>query len=235
MKTIKLTKRLSAIVRYVKSGSTVIDVGTDHGYIPVFLAQNGIADRMIASDVRRGPLRSAMKSAEEYGVSDKIEFVLADGLSGIGEFDADTVIIAGMGGETIIKILNAAPWTCHERVELILQPQSKLSELNVWLAGRGYAVTDGELVEDDGKLYVVLCATKGKTANDIRRADAFVNRALVEKRDPLLPKYVDGLISKMTRAVEGMKLSASRVGAEETEKTLAELIELRKEIEKWRQ
>ncbi|NLT13462.1 MAG: SAM-dependent methyltransferase, partial [Clostridiales bacterium] len=123
MKYLELSKRLQAIAAYVKQGSAVADIGTDHGYIPVYLAQHNIARRIIAADIRKRPLARAQLSSVEYGVDDRIEFRLTDGLDGLQEAGLDTIIIAGMGGETIAGILERAPWVLTENVRIILQPQ----------------------------------------------------------------------------------------------------------------
>ena len=144
-------------------GSDVADVGTDHGYIPVYLAQVGDHGRIIASDVRRGPLSSAMRTAEEYGVSERIEFVLADGLEGIDPGSVGCVVIAGMGGETIAGILKRAPWVRERHVRLVLQPQSKTAELTAFLDADGFSVDDARLVRDDGRIYLVMAAEAGRS------------------------------------------------------------------------
>lgn len=158
MKRITLSKRLSAIARFVPPGARVADVGTDHGFIPVFLAQTGLARRIIASDIRPGPLSRAEESARAHGVTDAVEFVLAPGLSGVGPADVDTVIIAGMGGETILSILADAAWTRERGVLLILQPQSKLGLLYNWLLSQGYDILDMDVVEEKRKRYTIMVA-----------------------------------------------------------------------------
>jgi tRNA (adenine22-N1)-methyltransferase len=118
-----LSKRLAAIAEQIPDGAKVIDVGTDHGYIPTFLAQTGRATRIVASDKMPGPLAHARRTAAEHGVEDLIEFSLRNGLPPERE-DIDTVVISGMGAETIIEILTPAEWLC-EKVTLVLQPQTK--------------------------------------------------------------------------------------------------------------
>jgi tRNA (adenine22-N1)-methyltransferase len=115
-----------AIASFIHRGASVADIGTDHGFLPVYLAQNGLARSIIASDISAGSLEAARRSATNYGVSDKITFIVAPGLSGIKETDVDTIVIAGLGGETIAAILNEAPWTRYSDIKLILQPQSKI-------------------------------------------------------------------------------------------------------------
>lgn len=232
---IKLTGRLNRIAGFINNGAGVIDVGTDHGYIPVYLAQEGGYGKIIASDLRPGPLAQARLTAEKAGVADRIEFVLADGLSGIDGEDIDTVIVAGMGGETIISILSAAPWTKNSGVRLILQPQTKQDELVEWLLLNGYSVMDARLVKEEGRLYtVLLISASTKSASDCQ-AELYVEKLLLERRDTLLPEYLNRLIDKLTKASLGMKKSPAAAYSEELEelmKTLNSLIAMREETEK---
>ena len=159
---LKLPPRLMAIAGFIKAGAFVADVGTDHGYLPVYLAQNGLASGIIASDISAASLMSARRSADKYGVSEKIAFIAAPGLDGIEGTGADTVVIAGLGGETIAGILERSPWAKHGGVRFILQPQSKNDELCAFLRGNGYSLLDAKLAKDNGKFYVVILAVYGK-------------------------------------------------------------------------
>ena len=124
MRPIELTPRLQAVAGLVPRGARLADVGTDHAYLPASLLQQGVIDTAVAADLRPGPLDRARATAERYGLTEQISFRLCDGLSGILPEEADTVVIAGMGGETIAAILSAAPWVREEGKRLILQPMS---------------------------------------------------------------------------------------------------------------
>ena len=201
----KLTNRLKAVAKFAEDGKCVADIGTDHAYIPVYLAKKGSARRIVASDIVEGPLSRARASAKEYGVEEKIEFILADGLCGMQDC-FDTIIIAGMGGDTIISILKAAPWT-KENVKLVLQPQSKIERLSKWLYHSGYHIEDASLAADAGKLYMVMSVRGGQGTVPVCEAEHFVNRKLFEKQDPLLEHYLNVLERKFSRAAEGIKES----------------------------
>lgn len=241
MKNIVLSDRLGVIARFIKQDASVADVGTDHGYIPVYLAQNKIARRIIASDVKKGPLEHAMASAEEYGVNDRIEFVLTDGLDTLESAGLDTVIIAGMGGETIAAILEKAPWTRTKNVRLILQPQSKCDELSAWLDSNGYLILDAALAEDDGRIYSVLLAG----ADDSWEPDSgtkacgpelCVDRIFMEKREALFPRYLDMLIEKAQKTIKGLEQARKHVRTEELtqhKQLLERLIHMKEETDKW--
>ena len=136
-KELQLQPRLQCLADLVPQGARLVDVGTDHGYLPVWLLQHGRMESAIASDINTLPLDHARATAAEYGVTACIDFRLCPGLAKIGSEECDTVAIAGMGGETIIGILKAAPWTRDGTHTLILQPQTKVDLLRRWLCESG--------------------------------------------------------------------------------------------------
>ena len=204
-KKIKLSNRLSVVADFVKIGANVVDVGTDHGHIPVFLLQSGKCKTVVASDINRGPLCKAKESAHLYGVERQIQFVLTEGLKGIPYETVDTVITAGMGGETIISILSAAGWTKNQKIDLILQPQSKLDTLLEWLDKNEYQLHSVKLAEDDGKIYIILLVSSriGGTRPTIEGILSFLSDA----EDPLLKEYLHAVLQKTERALLEIKKS----------------------------
>lgn len=197
-----LSKRLQRIADYIRPGSRVADVGTDHGYIPVWLVQNGVCEQVYASDLRPEPLKRAVESAEKNGVSDRISFLLCPGLEKYSPRELDTVVIAGMGGETIIEILAAAPWTKEK--ELILQPQTKIPELRSWLNSNGYDVAEASLVADTGRIYLVWRCVSGG-GRELAEHELYVDRTLSERGDGLLGIYIDSIVKKLRHKALGMK------------------------------
>ena len=167
-RTLTLQPRLWAIADLVPPGSRLADVGTDHGYIPAALLLEGRIGEAIASDIGREPLEHAARTARQWGVADRMELRLCDGLSAIAPGEADTVVIAGMGGDNIVDILSAAPWT-REGTLLLLQPMSRPETLRRWLPENGYAVTAEELVLDKGTIYPILSVRGGPHASRHRR------------------------------------------------------------------
>jgi tRNA (adenine22-N1)-methyltransferase len=141
-----------------------LDVGTDHGYVPVYLAQHGLAAEIYASDAAAAPLERARRNAETYGVAEKITFLRANGVPEFLRGRIDVLLLAGMGGETMAGILSRAPWLWEDGVTLILQPQTKLAELRAWLQGAGFAVPRCSVVSEGRRNYTVLTAISGKNA-----------------------------------------------------------------------
>lgn len=232
-RNITLTPRLAAAASFIRKGARIADIGTDHGLLPAYLALNGAASYIIASDVREGPLSAARRTAAEYGVSDMIEFRLTDGLSGMENDGLDTVLFAGMGGETIASVLKADAWSMEPGMSLILQPQSKLPLLFDTLISYGAAVTDACLVRDSGRIYIVFTASKTENIKIIDEAGKYVPQALLDKRDPLLPEYIDRLIARISREIEGMEMASRAVNSETERDALCGLLNMKKETEKW--
>jgi len=205
---LKLPDRLAAIAGYIDEGSAVADIGTDHGFLPVYLAQNGLSRNIIASDISSGSLDSARRTAQKHGVADMISFIVAPGLSGISGNGVDTIVIAGVGGETIAGILADAPWTNKHNVKLILQPQTKTDGLCIWLRENGYIISDAKLTRDNGRFYVIMIAKGGKSESVLEPELEMLTR-LMYKKDPLFTGYLDGLINKTSRILEDIKNSVS--------------------------
>lgn len=219
---ITLSKRLATIAGLIPKTGGVADVGTDHGCIPVWLCQNGHTGRLIATDIRKGPLDSARRTASENGVADMIEFCLCDGLSGVDGQDIDTVVIAGMGGETIASILGAALWTKNGAV-LLLQPMSKADFLRRWLVENGFLIKAEGLVRD-GILYEIITACGGEDT-PLSEAEALTGRFGIVSGLALFPERLDELINRSRRTIAGLR-SAKRPDAARLEKETGILEEL---------
>ena len=153
---ITLDKRLSAVAALVRQGSRLADIGTDHAYLPVYLVQSGVCPSAIASDIGAGPLEAAHRTVTENGLTREIALRLGDGLSTVSADEVEDIAIAGMGGETIAAILEAAPWVQNEGVRLILQPMTRAEDLRRWLLSRGFSVLEEHLIRDKHHLYPVL-------------------------------------------------------------------------------
>ena len=157
-KKIQLDPRLAKCAQFVREGVRIADIGTDHGYLPIALLQSGKAVSAIAADINKEPLESAVRNAAKYGESDRMQFVLSDGLRGISADDVDDVIIAGMGGELILRIVSDAPWLCSKDKHLVLQPMTTAAQLRVGLASLGFWIDREDAVFDGKKIYSVISA-----------------------------------------------------------------------------
>ncbi len=212
MKRITLTPRLNTVASFVERCDTVADIGTDHGFIPAYLIQNDLCKRAIASDINKGPLSSAVKTAQDYNISDKVKFICAPGLDGVAPGEADTVIIAGMGGETITEIIHNASWLKEQCVHLVLQPQSKFELLEEFLYNNGYEVLKAKLIYDSGRLYLVLSVLF--TDNAVQKCTSFFADKLIN--DPLLKDYIQVHLKKLKLRENGL-MSSENVDKEEVD------------------
>ena len=203
--TFKLPPRLAAIAALVPDGARLADVGTDHALLPIRLLLDGKIQRAVATDIRPGPLSRARENAYAAGVQD-LSCVLCDGLTGISPDSVDTVVIAGMGGETIIAILEGAAWTKDGAHTLLLQPMTKAADLRYWLAVNGYSFTAERLIWDKNYLYPVLRVTGGGTPQALTERQALTGVAL--DNDPLYREYLTQQADKLRRTAEGLRRSA---------------------------
>ena len=225
---LQLQPRLQCIASLVTKGARLADVGTDHGYLPVYLLQEGTIAHAIASDINALPLDHARATAAAYGMTERIDFRLCPGLAKIKPEECDTVAIAGMGGETILGILEAAPWTRGGAHTLILQPQTKLDLLRRWLCANGYRFLGETLVRDKEQLYVVFRVTGGQ-GQEMSEADALTG--LLLGNDPLYGEFLSQYLKKLERAKNG--LAASSLA--DREARIAHLQGLIEEIKKRRE
>jgi len=197
----------------VPHGAILADVGTDHAYLPVWLIQTGKISSAIVSDLREGPLSRAKLTAEQYDCKEKMEFRLCDGLLGFHRDEVNTVVIAGMGGETIANILSQASWLKNNAVHLILQPMSTQPELRHWLWTNGFAIIK-EVLNPNGKFfYTILSAQYGNSA-PFTPAEEWAGRQYPGMEAPYRAKYLRLLIQKADRALQGMAQSQSKKAAQ---------------------
>jgi tRNA (adenine22-N1)-methyltransferase len=151
----RLSKRLQAVADYVTEGNRVVDVGTDHAYIPIYLLQSGKIPSAIAADIGKGPLERAKENIAENGLTDRIDTILSDGLKKINT-DYESLIIAGMGGMLLKSILEANPAKTASFQEMILEPQSDLEEVRKYLRQHGYQIREENMVLEEGKYYPIM-------------------------------------------------------------------------------
>ena len=153
--------RLLTAVPYLSEGGRVIDVGTDHAYLPIYLVREGIVSSALACDINFGPIESARANILAAGLADKISTMQTDGLHGTETYNPDHIMIFGMGGELIARILEEAPWTQQAHIDLVLQPMSRANTLRKWLTEHGFAIL-GETISYEDKYYQTIYARAGK-------------------------------------------------------------------------
>ena len=219
-----LSDRLLVCAGFVCKGDRVADIGCDHGYLGIYLLKNGIASSVIASDVREGPLQSAIRNAHKYGVGDNMHFYLSDGVCNIPR-DFDTLVCAGMGGDTMVHILESAPWLKNEQYRMILQCQSKTPLLRRYLSENGWRIYEESVLRDGKFLYTVMEVGYRPETPRLTVGEWYFPPALLENPSRDLPAYYQWV-------TEGLRISTAHQDDPEKKQALAELEALSGEL-KW--
>lgn len=203
---IVLSDRLRAVASMVTEGNRVCDIGCDHGFVPIYLLQQGISPGALAMDLREGPLGQARIHIEAYGLEALIKTRLSDGLAAFREGEADTLICAGMGGRLMMRILSEEEKKTVSFRELILQPQSEVQQFRSFLRRQGYLIVQENMIEEDGKFYPMMKAVKkvhefgsiDKTLTQEDSYDSFWQQMedrygplLLEQKHPVLYRYLE--------------------------------------------
>jgi len=208
-----LPKRLAALAAFIPHGSIAADIGTDHAYLPIFLIEKEICLFVIATDLREGPYQSAAHKIKEHALEARIGLRLGDGLKTLQPGEVEILVLAGMGGNTIRGILAESPQTLAGINRLVLQPMTDAGDLRVWLAANGWKIADEELVEDDGRIYVIIAAEPGcEVTSDPVLLE--LGPRLLEKGSPLLERHLDSFTVKYERVLAGLALAQSTAARE---------------------
>ncbi len=203
---IPLSPRLAQCCTLIPKDSIVADIGCDHGYLSIYLLKNGIAKQVIAADIGEQPLKSAMANARRFGVEDNIRFYLSDGAMNIPR-DFTHMVCAGMGADTMIHILENAPWLKNEQYALILQCQSKTPTLRKYLSDNGFCITQ-ETVLKDGRFLYTIMEVRYQQCTPLTAGECWLSPALAASGSPYLPAYYKQIITKLQRAINGRKENA---------------------------
>ena len=201
----KLDHRLRTAVPFVRQGAIVADVGTDHAYLPVYLTGSGQAKYAVASDINVGPIERAAQHVAEYGLTDRVKTVRADGLDGLSAYQPTDIIIFGMGGELIARILRDAPWVKNPAIRLILQPMTHIECLRHYLAEEGFRIVDEVLSRESGKIYQTVVAEFDGRSYDIDAVTAELGRFAEAKNEdePLRAPFIMHRIAVLEAAAAG--------------------------------
>lgn len=210
-----ISSRLLSCANFVGRGSRVADIGCDHGYLAIHLLAEGIATSVIASDINEGPLRSAMRNARKFGVQNKIRFFLSDGVQSIPR-DFDTLICAGMGADTMIHILESAPWLRNEKYTLILQCQSKTPSLRRYLSQKGWRIYEEAVLRDGKFLYTVMEVGWRPDYPKLTVGEWYFPPALLENPSADIPAYYKWV-------VDGLKIATAHQNDPEKKQALGKL------------
>ena len=202
-----ISRRLLCCASLIEPCAAVADVGADHGYLGIYLLRQGICRHVITADLREKPLQSARENAALFGTSDRMTFVQSDGLERLRPDSFDTLVLAGMGGDLMARILADAPWLRDSGVSIILQPQSAANDLRRWLGENRYEIRRERLVRDGRFLYAVMQVIPGQ-GRALSPGEQYVSPALRRAGDPLYGAYLARVRRALTLTVQGITRSS---------------------------
>ncbi|MDQ5983245.1 MAG: tRNA (adenine(22)-N(1))-methyltransferase [Eubacteriales bacterium SKADARSKE-1] len=220
-----LDPRLSVCASMIRAGANIVDVGTDHAYLPIYLAKNKLINHAIASDLRPRPLLNAKKNIEKYHLSDIIETRLSDGLNEINKDKADDIIIAGMGGEVISSIIAGAFWLKDSSKHLILQPMTKDETLRNFLKSENYLIEKEIAVISSNKVYSVMLVKFTKESFSVDNLYSYIGK-LSENITPSTIVYISQKIKSLKQQIYGLNLEENLSKA----KDLTNIVDLLKKL-----
>ena len=221
-----LTPRLQAVANFVPQGSKVGDVGSDHGYLPVYLVENNKVETVIASDINQGPVDNAIEAVTEAGLVDQIEVRLGGGLTPYTMGEIDTATICGMGGLLIKNILLESDTLAKSLKKIILQPMVSQSDLRTWLVTYGYEILEETIVREGSKYYEIFSVKYGKPS-DITELQKEIGFSMVNPNNPDSLAWLDYKINKFKLIEKKIRHNGSENAAAMLEKS----IEMKSELE----
>ena len=194
---VKISNRLTTAAALVTQGYTLADVGTDHGYIPIYLLQQEKIPSAIAMDINEGPLERAKEHIALYGLQAYIQTRLSDGVAALKPGEVEAVLIAGMGGGLIMHILKDGEKVCQSAKELILQPQSEIEHVREFLREKGYTILAEDMVYEDGKFYPMMKVQyqgeneNAQKASEVLKLSDLYGGLLLQNRHPVLKTFLE--------------------------------------------
>ena len=194
---VKISNRLMTAAALVTQGYTLADVGTDHGYIPIYLLQQKKIPAAIAMDINEGPLERAKEHIALYGLQAYIQTRLSDGVAALKPGEVEAVLIAGMGGGLVMHILKDGEKVCQSAKELILQPQSEIEHVREFLREKGYTILAEDMVYEDGKFYPVMKVQyqgeneNAQKASEVLKLSDLYGGLLLQNRHPVLKTFLE--------------------------------------------
>ena len=218
-----LSNRLMSAVGFVRGG-VFADVGTDHGYLPIYLYKHKKIERAVAADINPMPLESARKNIAKQGVGEGVATCLSDGLEKLEPYAPEDIAIFGMGGELVCRIIGNAPWVKNNRIRLILQPMSKQDEVRKYLLDEGFSIVDEVLSLDDGKIYQTICAEYSGEKEEYTEAELILGKHNISRGGQLFTHFLRNKTDVYRLRLDGKKIAGlgheERLLIEEFEKIL---------------
>ena len=208
---LKIGERLQTVASMVPPCHTVADIGTDHGYVPACLALSGQCRHVIASDIAEGPCQAAEETRNRYKLQDEMEIRMAPGLQGLRPGEAETVVIAGMGGATIVGILEESPEIAASVTTFVLQPMNAAGLLRRWLVQHRYRIEEEALCKENKHIYNIIKAIHGEEMQELSSLEEEFGFCILEKKSALWQEYIEGKAEHYRRLLGQMAASPAAV------------------------
>lgn len=210
---INISERLKAIADFVREGSVVADIGTDHAFLPIYLLQKGKINSAVAVDINEGPLEIAKKHLKEFELSDKVKTFISNGLKKVEPGSVDDIVIAGMGGELIAEILNNSKWVKNRRYRLVLQPMTRPEALRKFLFENCFEIKNEKTVCEANKLYTIIVAEFTGIKRVFSESDLYIGE-LSENSDDVTVSFLRKTVKSLSFAYKGAVIRKEREKAE---------------------
>lgn len=220
----EISLRLKTIAGMVDTCECVADIGTDHGYVPIYLIKNDVCSKAIASDINKGPVEKARLNVKLEGLDNKIQCRLGGGLSTIKPGEVQGIVIAGMGGNLIRDIIEEGIDILKKAKFAVLQPVQNPEVLREYIYRKGYKIIDEELCIEDNKLYEIIKIGYDEKIEDIDSIYYEIGKTLVQKRHPLVNRYIEMKVERYIKILENI--------TEESESAKSRKLEVKSKIEK---
>ena len=207
-------KRLHTIASLVPPCKTMADIGTDHGYLPAYLVLSGRCRQVIASDIAVGPCQAALETKNKYALYNEMEIRTASGLEGLRAGEVEAVVIAGMGGTTIVGILDQSPEIAASVRTFVLQPMNAAGVLRQWLVQHGYQIAEEVLCKENGHIYVIIKAVHEECRQELSILEAELGPCLLKEKPDLWQEYIKSKAEHYRRLLRQMEVSAAAMNSD---------------------
>jgi tRNA (adenine22-N1)-methyltransferase len=208
----------------VSKGNRLVDVGTDHGYLPIYLVESAHIPSAIALDVNKGPIQRAKEHIKEHKLIEYIDTRLSDGVTALSVNEGDTLVIAGMGGGLVIKIITEGEAVLADFKEFVLQPQSELEQVRKFLVNKCYHIVDENMVLDEGKYYPMMKVVKGIDTSYDKTIFYKYGKGLLENKNEILKLFLDKELMTYQSILEKLSTNSQ-------ENAVSRMNEIKEEIE----
>jgi tRNA (adenine22-N1)-methyltransferase len=231
MINLKLTPRLQAIADSIKKCEVLADVGTDHAYIPIYLMLQGDVEKAIATDINKGPIDIARKRIKQYKLENEIEVRQGSGLMVLKPHEADTIVIAGMGGILIADILEQSKAVAEAAKVLVLQPMLDSDKLRRYLLENGFEIIDEELAKEDRKIYEILWAKHTGKKQELKGLQD-IGEKIIQKKHPLAMELIEKKIAELQKVLQKIGIADTEISQKRISEC-EELLSYYNEVKKW--